>query len=198
MNQLEKLFRAYESGNTFTAFDTETTGLQPQSCNVIEIGAVKFNKNGIIDTYGTLINPNTPIPYQITKITHITDEMVSNSPRFSAIAPEFNAFIAETTLIAHNAEFDVSFMNAEFERNNMKKLHSPAVPAIDTVPLARKAFPQCENHKLQYLATYFNIESGNAHRATDDARVCMEVFLQCIESFRKANPQITVAQPSLF
>lgn len=198
MTQLEKFFHAYESGETFTAFDTETTGLKAENCNVIEIGAVKFNKNGIVDTYGTLINPKVSIPLQVTNINNIDDSMVADSPLFDQVGPIFLDFIANTTLVAHNAGFDVAFINAELDRINLPTLCSPAVPAIDTVKLSQSTFPHMRNHKLQYLAEQFNIDSGNAHRATDDARVCMEVFLLCLDNYRKANPEEKVAQPSLF
>jgi DNA polymerase III epsilon subunit family exonuclease len=198
MTQLERFFRAYESGETFTAFDTETTGLKAELGHVIEIGAIKFNKNGIFKTYGTLINPVEQIPWQVTQINNISNEMVADSPIFEQIAPDFLDFIADSTLIAHNAGFDIAFINTELSRAELPTLRSPAVPAIDTVKLAQSTFPLMKNHKLQYLAEQFKIDSGNAHRATDDARVCMEIFLKCLESFRKANPQTIEIQQSLF
>jgi len=198
MTQLEKFFRAYERGETFTAFDTETTGLKAEYEHIIEIGAVKFNKYGILKTYGTLINPLVPISLQITQINNISNNMVADSPQFKQIAPDFLDFISDSTLIAHNAGFDIAFINAELARAELPKLRSPAIPAIDTVKLTQTTFPHMRNHKLQYLAEQFKIESGNAHRATDDARVCMEVFLKCLEFFRKENPQTKEVQQSLF
>ncbi|HZK20377.1 MAG TPA: 3'-5' exonuclease [Treponemataceae bacterium] len=198
MNDIKKTFCAFESGETFTAFDTETTGLNPENARVIEIGAIQFNKYGVITTYETLINPKTPIPWQITKINNITDQMVANKATFVEIAPEFLAFIKNTKLIAHNANFDIHFINAELDRAKIQKLCSPAIPAVDTVKLAQKSFPQLKCHKLQYLAETFNIDRGNAHRATDDARVCMNVFFKCLQAFKKAHPELVEIQPSLF
>lgn len=182
------LVQMFESGAVFTAFDTETTGLYPSSDRVIEIGAVKFDKNGVRDTFNILINPERSMPENSLQVHGIDDEMLKNAPVFAEAAGGFLRFIEETRLAAHNAGFDVDFINTELARAGFKTLGEPFIPAADTVYLARKLFPQLEKHNLQFLARHFSIPAGQAHRALDDALVCREVFLRCIAEYRKKHP----------
>ena len=182
---IEQLLHSYLSGEVFTAFDTETTGLNPSYEKVIEIGAVKFDKTGILDTYSVLINPEKVISREITNITGITNEMVCGCNNFSEIAPSFLNFINETKLIAHNSNFDVRFINSELDKTQYKNLTKGQCNAIDTVKVARKVFPGLPYYKLQFLANHFNINVDAAHRAYDDARVCMELFLLCMKEAAK-------------
>jgi DNA polymerase-3 subunit epsilon len=178
---IEQLLHSYLSGEVFTAFDTETTGLNPSYEKVIEIGAVKFDKNGIIDTYSVLINPEKVISSNITSITGITNQMVSDCKTFSEIAPSFLNFINETKLVAHNSKFDIGFVNAELEKTPYNNLRKSQCNAVDTVKVTQKVFPALPCYKLQELAKHFNIKVDAAHRAYDDARVCMELFLICMK-----------------
>ncbi len=171
-----------QSGAVFCAFDTETTGLNPDMERIIEIGAVKFNKDGILDTYSVLINPQKPLPQISIELCHITDEMLEGKPIFFEAADSFLRFINGTVLLAHNAQFDLRFVNAELARLNRPPLKQLA---IDTLRFARTVFPkpQTTSWKLSSLAEKLNIEVKEAHRAQDDARVCMEVFLKCVEEY---------------
>ncbi|MGP1522802.1 MAG: 3'-5' exonuclease [Treponema sp.] len=178
----------FESGAAFTAFDTETTGLYPSSDRVIEIGAVKFDKNGVRDTFNILINPERTMPENSFKVHGINDEMLKNAPLFADAVSGFLDFIEGTRLAAHNAGFDVDFINTELARAGLNPIGEPFIPAADTVYLARKLFPRLEKHNLQFLAQSFSIPPGTAHRALDDALVCREVFLRCIAEYRKKHP----------
>lgn len=182
---IEQLLHSYLGGEVFTAFDTETTGLSSKYEKIIEIGAVKFDKNGIIDTYSVLINPEKVISSNITSITGITNQMVCNCPTFSEITPSFLNFINETKLVAHNAKFDISFVNAELEKTPYNNLRKSQCNAVDTVKVSQKVFPALPCYKLQELAKHFNIKVDAAHRAYDDARVCMELFLFCMKEAAK-------------
>lgn len=185
--KIEKIIRLFEQGHTFTAFDTETTGLQSKLDKVIEIGAIKFNKDGIIDNFSTLINPQRPLPNICIQLSGITENMIIDKPDIAKIMPGFLSFIDESILIAHNANFDVGFINAECLYSHLSSIPNCCLPAIDTVCLTRKVFPSIGTYKLQFLAKYFNIDSGKAHRAYDDARVCMEIFLKCVKQFNALN-----------
>ena len=166
-----------QSGAVFCAFDTETTGLQSVTDRVIELGAVKFDKNGVIDSFDTLINPQIPLPPMCQQISHITDEMVCDKPIAAAVLPDFLRFASGCILVAHNALFDVKFVDAELKRAGLLPLKQQT---IDTLNFSRWAYPANGHWKLQFLAAQFGIEVKSAHRASDDARVCMEVFLRCI------------------
>ena len=185
MPQQNKFFKNYDrlsqfansDERVFVAFDTETTGLSSIRDRVIEIGAVKFTVDGEIERFSALINPEMPIPKAASAVNHITDFMVKDCPTIKEILPSFLKFIDGAVLIAHNASFDLNFMNAELERNGFPTLSNTS---IDTLQLSRWAFPHFEQHKLQSLAERLKITVTEAHRATDDAFVCMKLFLRIL------------------
>ena len=193
-----RLFRDYRhltelfySGVKFVAFDTETTGLRAESDFILEIGAVKFDCNGIIgESFDTLIKPPVSIPPFITQLTHIDDNLVKDEDDESVVLPDFMQYILDkdTILVAHNAPFDVGFVNASLTRLNLKPLHNMV---IDTLPLSRWAYPELAlekvrgQYKLQTLAKRFNIDVYRAHRADDDARVCMELLKKIMQDTAK-------------
>lgn len=178
LKDYKKMFRLLKDGETFVAFDTETTGLSSHNCRIIEIGAVKFNSSGILDTFNTLINPETPIPPELVQLTHISDDMVKDQPVIKDILPGFCKFIEGSIIIGHNAHFDLRFLQAELERCNMPENKNPV---IDTLGFARWALPDLQKYNQPFLAELFNIDISAAHRAYDDARVCGNIFLELIK-----------------
>lgn len=208
MTDYKRILNYFDSGSLFCAVDTETTGVKvyetnPENpdnkkicCRVIEIGAVLFNKDGVISNFDVLINPQISLPYFITNLTHITDEMLCSKPSFSEISDDFLDFLdgEETILLAHNAQFDLRFLNAELENCGKNHLKNHAV---DTLRLSRIAFPNRESWTLQNLAADFGIEVLAAHRANDDARVCMEIFKKCLEETKRKNLAKQMATKSL-
>lgn len=179
LKKVRELLRLYQDGAVFTAFDTETTGLSADSGDrLVEIGAVKFSGDGVLGTFGQLVNPCRPIPAPVTRVNNITMEMVRDCPTEDQVLPGFIAFISNTILLAHNANFDLKFVNTALIRCGHHPLKNKTE---DTVHLAKAAFPELPHHNLQFLAQRFRINPGNAHRAQDDARVCMEVFLRCLQ-----------------
>lgn len=172
-----KLRRLFESGEVFCAFDTETTGLSSSSDNIIEIGAVKFDKGGIISKFGSFVKISFPLPAQITKITGISDEMLRDAPEIGKVMADFCEFSRDTILVAHNAMFDWNFVERELARLSLPRIKNKI---IDTLDAARWAYPLNKRHALQYLAAGMKINVEEAHRAYDDARVCMEVFLRIL------------------
>ena len=173
-----KMFRLLKEGETFTAFDTETTGLSSQNCRIIEIGAVSFNSSGIIKTYNTLINPKTQIPPELVKLTHISDEMVQDKPFIEDILPDFLNFIDSSIIVAHNAQFDLRFLNAELKRSGLDESKNAV---IDTLGFARWCMPDLPKYNQPFLAQMFGIDVSACHRAYDDARVCGNIFLELIK-----------------
>ncbi|MBR1640424.1 MAG: 3'-5' exonuclease [Treponema sp.] len=177
LSEYKKLYRLYEAGTVFTAFDTETTGLRPIDSTIIEIGAIKFDKNGEISQWSSLFNPGTSIPLQISQITHITNQMIDGKPAISELLPDFLTFLGDSVIVAHNAQFDIDFLNSECARNGIKRTNNSF---IDTLQFSRAVFPNLPHHRLDFLADYFNIDKGSSHRALDDARTCMNLFKKCM------------------
>lgn len=136
------------TGVTFVAFDTETTGLKAAEGRILEIGAVKFRNLRILDRKSWLINPGILIPEESRRINGITPDMVSNSPPFAVVFPEFAAFTKGAVLLAHNAAFDRRFTAAELARHG---LPPPDNLLLDTLPLFRVWFPGLRSYALESL-----------------------------------------------
>ncbi|MGD9588234.1 MAG: PolC-type DNA polymerase III [Pyrinomonadaceae bacterium] len=163
---------------SFVVFDLETTGAKAPPCRITEIGACMIKGRQIVDEFNSLINPGVPIPEFITALTGISDDMVRDAPDFSSVAGDFLDFISDSVLVAHNAYFDMSFLNHEiglvFEGYRVWN------PSICTVQMARKLLPQIENHKLNTVASHYAVDLKNHHRAGDDARATAEIFLNLV------------------
>ena len=182
LTNYKRLYRLYDDGTIFTAVDTETTSLSPSSGRIIEIGAVKFSKDGIISKWQSLFSIDEPVPPMITRITHITNAILDGQPRIEEKIPYIYSFIQDTVLVAHNAQFDLNFINAELERANFPLSKNKA---IDTLAFSKIIFPTLEYHRLDFLADTFKINKGSSHRAFDDAVTCMELFKVLIEKSRE-------------
>ncbi len=159
---------------TYVVFDIETTGFSPIKNKIIEIGAVKVSGGQIIDRYSVFVNPEVPIPFEIEKLTGINDNMVMDAPTIDIIMPEFLEFCSGCVLVAHNANFDMSFIH-----ENMKRLgYGEEFTYIDTVGIARMLLPGLAKHKLDGVAKALGISLENHHRAVDDAECTAEIFLK--------------------
>ena len=157
----------------YIAFDVETTGLNPVSDRIVEIGAVKFQNGKVCDVFSTLINSEIPISASASSVNHITNEMLKEAPiEAEAInhLVEFmgDAFQGETILCAHNAEFDMRFLKEALKRNKIEA----KIYYIDTLSLSRNLLHKIENHKQDTVARYFDIVNHESHRASSDAEVC--------------------------
>ena len=162
---------------TYVVFDLETTGFSSVKDKIIEIGAVKVENGEITDKYSTFVNPKIPIPFRITQLTSITDEMVMESPEIETILPQFLKFVGDAVLVAHNASFDVSFI----EENCKQQGIEPDFTSVDTVGLARVLLPTLSKFKLNVVAKALNISQEHHHRAVDDARVTAEIYVKFIQ-----------------
>ena len=184
LKEFKNLHRLYNEGAIFTSIDTETTTSSSKTGRIIEIGAVQFSKDGVISKWHHLFNPHCEIPDFITELTHITNEMVYSCPYVEDYIADFKEYIGKTILIAHNAQFDLNFLNMECEKASITPTTNNT---IDTLQFSRWAFPDFESHKLAFLANQLQIDKGNSHRALDDAITCMELFKKCVEIKVKPN-----------
>ncbi len=165
----------------FIVFDIETTGLSPNSCFITEIGAVKVKNGEVVEVFSTFADPGVHIPEQITKLTGITDEMVSGAPSQQEAVKAFLEFSGDRMLIAHNAGFDVSFIRTACERYGMPFDNT----FLDTVALSRYVNPTLSKHKLDVLAKYFELGEFNHHRASDDAHMLSLIFFKMVDKLRE-------------
>jgi DNA polymerase III epsilon subunit family exonuclease len=165
----------------FVVVDVETTGLKPEQDRVCEVGAIRLVGGKEEGRFHRMIHPGMPMPAESTKVNKITDDMLKDAPRFDGIAAELRKFMSGSILVAQNAEFDVSFLNAEFLRAGMSRM---AMPALDTILLARKVKPGLPTYNLDNLAYHFRVKFKERHRSIGDCEVTGQVFWQCVEALR--------------
>jgi DNA polymerase-3 subunit alpha (Gram-positive type) len=166
----------------FVVFDLETTGAKAPPCRVTEIGAYRVKNGKITEEFQTLVNPETPIPIFISQLTGITNHMVKYAPKFDEVAADFLDFIGDSILVAHNAQFDMRFLNYEIGR--IFTDYRVRNPHLCTVRLSRRLFPQIENHRLKTLANYFSVSLVNHHRAAPDAHATAHIFVNLLEKLQ--------------
>ena len=167
--------------DSFVVFDLETTGFSAAKNKIIEIGAVKVVNGSITERFSTFVNPKVPIPYEIEQLTHITDDMVLDAPMIHEILPQFMEFCQNAVMVAHNADFDMSFI-----RHNCDLLGLECEKTVlDTVALARVLLPSLNRFKLNTIAKALNISLENHHRAVDDAACTAEIFTKFVEMLRE-------------
>ena len=162
-------------------FDIETTGLSNRTCKIIEIGAVKIKDGQVIDKFNIFVDPECPIPEEITKLTSITDKDVAGAPKEREALELFFDFAGESMLIAHNANFDIGFIRVAAERQGMPFNNS----YLDTVGLSRYVNPELKNHKLDTIVEYYEIGEFHHHRASDDAEVLALIFIEMLNRLKK-------------
>ena len=166
---------------TFVVFDIETTGFSPVANRIIEIGAVKVDKGQVVDRFSVFVNPEVPIPFEIEKLTGINDSMVMEAETIETILPQFLDFVGDAVLVAHNANFDVSFI-----KENAKRQHLPVdFTYVDTVGIARMLLTGQAKYTLDAVAKTLKISLENHHRAVDDAECTAEIFMKFIEMLAK-------------
>ena len=151
---------------TYVVFDVETTGLSAIYNDLIQVAASKMYKGNIVAEFDEFINPGHPLSAFTTELTGITDEHVKNAKPLVQVLKEFQEFCKDTVLVAHNATFDVGFMNANYERHGLPKITQPV---IDTLEFARNLYPEYKRHGLGPLTKRFGVALEHHHMANYDA-----------------------------
>ena len=182
------------SENTYVIFDVETTGFNAGlSDSIIEIGAVKMKDGIVIDSFDELINSGKPLRKEITKLTGITDAMLSSCDNEENATKRFKEFIGDLPLVAHNAKFDKSFLDSAYSKYNLGKLTNPI---LDTMIISQLINPLYKNHKLSTLAKNYGIEfdendeedtttQRHHHRADYDAENTGYIFMKMLKEMDK-------------
>ena len=168
----------------FVVFDLETTGLSAGSDRITEIGAVKVRGGEIVDVFNTFVNPGRHIPEKITQLTSITDAMVKDAPDEAEALKLWEQFCPpDAVLVAHNADFDCSFMSAAYARQQKPFRNT----YIDTVTISRSLYKELKNHKLDTVAEHLKVGEFHHHRACDDAETLAKIFLRMMQDMRDRN-----------
>jgi len=183
----------------FVVLDLETTGLDPTSDRIIEIGALRYRDGKEVEKYESFVNPEMPIPDFITKLTGISDTDVQDAPVIEKIFAELIEFIADSPLVGHQINFDCSFLEYQYRirNNDFKKWEIESQRFVylrsrrmDTLFIARIFLPFLQRFRLASVAAHFKIDLENAHRAIDDARATGRIFLELIDRTLACNTQI--------
>ncbi len=154
---------------SFVIFDLETTGLNPKKNEIIEIGAVKVKNGKKVDEFSTFVKPDNRIPGKITNLTGINDTMVKDAPVIDEAGRDFIDFAKGSVLVAHNAQFDYGFLQADFPDTSFT--------VLDTLALSRVLMKDLKNHRLNTIAASCGVSLENHHRAIDDAQATAEIFI---------------------
>jgi len=171
----------------FVVVDIETTGINAHWDRITEVSAFKVTTTRptqgrparrITDEFTALVNPEREIPFWITRFTGITNEMVTRSPHFADIADQLINFIGPAIIVAHNAHFDIRFINSEINRVYDKRLFNPR---LCTLQLGRKLFPELPNHKLHTVAHHLAIDIKGRHRARGDALATAQILIRMLD-----------------
>ncbi|MDY4835200.1 MAG: PolC-type DNA polymerase III [Frisingicoccus sp.] len=160
----------------FVVFDIETTGFSAVNDCIIEIGAVKVEGGQIVDRYSTFVNPERPIPFEIEKLTGIHDGMVEDADVIEDILPKFMEFCQGCIMVAHNAEFDMSFIKENCRRQGIERKFT----VVDTLAMARSLLPDLKNYKLDTVVEAVGGSLENHHRAVEDAESTADIFVKFV------------------
>ena len=174
--------------DSYVVFDLETTGFSSKNDKIIEIGAVKIQNGKIVDRFSEFVNPEKSIPYKITELTGISDDMVKDAETIETLLPKFLEFCKGSALVAHNATFDTGFI-----KNNCRRLSLDYdFTVVDTVPLARFLYPELKKVKLNIVAKHLGISLENHHRAVDDAKATADILLVCFKKLKEEKEIFTL------
>ncbi|MBI4244370.1 MAG: 3'-5' exonuclease [Planctomycetes bacterium] len=170
------------SSLTYSVIDTETTSSGDYNSNKIcEIAVIKIKANSIIDEFNSLINPCIPISPEATTIHRITNNDVATSPKFSDVSSRIHRMVNNTIFVCHNTSFDLPIIVKEFSETG---IYIPGITSLDTVKLSRKAFPGLKSYSLQSLISHLGINRNRSHRAYDDCKATVELFILCMKQLR--------------
>ena len=164
--------------DTYVVFDVETTGLSAVYDTIIELAAVKVKGGEIIDRFESFANPHHRLSATTINLTGITDDMVQNAPEVSEVLVRFYNWAEDAVLVAHNASFDMGFLNVGYKKIGLEKAKNPV---IDTLELGRFLYPELKNHRLNTLAKKFDIELTQHHRAIYDAEATGYLLMKMLK-----------------
>jgi len=158
---------------TYTIVDLETTGLDPEWCDIIEVAALRIEDGTIVEEFSELINPGYAIPSFITDLTGIDDEMLANARSTNEVLRDYYRFLGDSLLMAHNAHFDINFL---YDKKNQVDEEPFTNEFVCTLRMARKAYPSERNNRVKDLAHRIGLDTSKAHRALEDCMLLKEIY----------------------
>lgn len=179
---------------SYIAFDLETTGLNPQENEIIEIGALKVREGKVVDRFMEFIHPLSPISSSISELTGITNEMVANARSCEQVVPDFLDFCEDDILIGHNVMFDYSFTKCSASKCGL----SFEKKGLDTLKIARKVHKDFPSKSLGALCDYYHIENKSAHRAYHDALATAKLYQTLAHYFEESDPKLFKPLPLMY
>lgn len=178
-------YNGIQECSAYIALDLETTGLDSNNDKIIEIAALKYVNEYIVEEFVTLVNPGCFLQPIITKITGITDDILVSAPPLEDVIDDFISFLGDFPLVMHNADFDMGFINKACKKQGIVLIN----PVVDTLVLCREMLPGLKNHKLVTIKDHLGIRSDTLHRAKADAYVCGEILKKAIAYIKKLQAQ---------
>ena len=171
----------------FVVLDIETTGFSPIGDDIIELGAVRFRGGEVLDTFQSFVRPTKPVPPEVQKLTNITPDMLEGAPEPEEALRAFFDFVGDAIVVAHNAQFDYSFLRYHRQKYLGEEF---ANPVLDTLTLARAVLPHMRSHSLAALTKELQVPLVDHHRADADAKTAAMVLAKLLE---RVNGIATVA-----
>ena len=168
--------------DTFVALDIEATGISPNKSRIIEIGAIKVIDGKEVEVFSTLVNPCVPISEEITLLTGISEEMVSNAPTEKEALKDLIEFVDEYPWLGHSINSDYGYIKSSLNKNGMLPRQFEKY-GYDTLALAKKLLPDMPSKSLANMCNYYGIVNVNAHRALDDVKATIELFYKLQDEF---------------
>lgn len=181
--------RKWHEYGPFTIFDLETTGMSPVRDRIVEIAAIRVDLDGTQERFSSLVHPGISISPRISRIHGITDEMVRDAPNFSQVGIQFTDFARGSTLVAHNARFDLGFLQESLARHALELWKGKT---MDSIPLIKKAYAGLPSYSLQNLRRQFGLGdefTGPAHRAFADVEWTLEIFAMSMKAIIDRSPE---------
>ena len=181
INDVDDRVAVHGTGNAslddeYVAFDLETTGLYNRRDRIIEIGAVRMKNGEEIDRFQTFVDPGCKLEERTTELTGISDDMLRGAPKIETVLPEFLKFVGDSPLVAHNADFDTSFINKACKEQGI----AYTLTSVDTLTISQNLLTELRKFSLDIVAKHFKLDDFNHHRAGDDALVCGQIMHKLI------------------
>jgi len=164
--------------NSYVVVDIETTGLSPDTHEIIEIAAIRVTNGVVSDTFQSLIKPDSPVPREIEQLTGLSTASLANGKYISEVLPEFISFVGNSDIVCHNTAFDMNFIKAACIKCGVPTMENNQ---IDTLKIARQKITKIRNYKLATLLDYYDIKHEQQHRGLDDCKSTWQLYVKLNE-----------------